>query len=245
MAIFGRKLIFFCAGGPATPDMLLQYNCKHVSVGPSPTPAVVNDPTNRSCILSAKIWQFLAIFGRKLIFFCAGGPATPKMLLQYNCKHVSVGPSPTPAVVNDPTNRSCILLAKNRQFMAIFGRKLIFFCAGGPATPDMLLQYNCKHVSVGPSPTPAVVNDPTNRLCILWAKSWQFMAMFGRKLIFFHAGGPATPDMLLQYNCKHVAVGPSPTPAVVNDPTKRSCIRMQGTTNGNENKGQSQQAAPL
>ena len=62
---------------------------------------------------------------------------------------------------------------------------------------------------------------------------------------FFGAGGLATPDMLLQYNCKHVSVGPSPTPAVVKDPTKRSGIQIQGTTNGNENKGQSQQAAPL
>ena len=121
------ELIFFCAGGRATPDMLLQYNCKHASVGPSPTPAVVNDPTKLSCILSAKNWQFLAIVGRTDFFFCAGGPATPDMLLQYNCQHVSVGPSPTPAVVNDPTNRSCILSAKNWQFLAIFGRTDFFF----------------------------------------------------------------------------------------------------------------------
>ena len=129
MTIFGRKLIFFfCAGNPATPDMLLQYNCKHVSVGPSPTPAVVNDPTNRSCILSAKSWQFMTIFGRKLIFFfCAGNPATPDMLLQYNCKHVSVGPSPTPAVVNDLTKLSCILSAEHWQFLAIVGRTDFFF----------------------------------------------------------------------------------------------------------------------
>ena len=223
LAVFGRKLIFFCAGGPATPDMLLQYNCKNFSVGPSPTPAVVNYPTKRLCILSAKNWQFMAIFWRKLIFFRAGGPATPDMLLQYNCKHVSVGPSPTFAVVKHLTKSSCNLSAKNGKFLAVFGRKLIFLCADGPATPDMLLQYNCKHVSVGPSPTPAVVNYPTKRSCILWAKNGQFMAIFWRKLIFFRAGGPATLDMLLQYNCKHVSVGPSLTPAVVNHPTKRSC----------------------
>ena len=137
--------------------------------------------------------QILAIFGRKLVFFCAGGLATPNTLLQYNSKHVSVGPSPTPAVVNDPTKLSCILSAKNWQFLAIVGRKLIFFCAGGPATPDILPQYNCKHVSVGPSPTTAVVNDPTNRLCILSAKNWQFMAIFGRKLIFVLCWRPCNP----------------------------------------------------
>ena len=81
-------------------------------------------------------------------------------------------------------------------------------------------------------------------------------SIFGKKLAIhghfwaetdfsFCAGGPATPDRLLQYNSKHVSVGPSPTPAVVNHPTKRSCIRNQGTTNGNENKGRSQQAPPL
>ena len=30
-----------------------------------------------------------------------------------------------------------------------------------------------------------------------------------------------------------------------NHPTKRSCIPIQGTTNGHENKGQSQHAPPL
>ena len=64
----GELIFFFCAGNPATPNMLLQYNCKHASVGPSPTPAVVNDPTKLSCILSAKNWQFLAIVGRTDFF---------------------------------------------------------------------------------------------------------------------------------------------------------------------------------
>ena len=77
-----------------------------------------------------------------------------------------------------------------------------------------------------------------------WEKQRQLLAIFERKLIFFCAGVPATRDKLLEYKSNHVSVGPSPTPAVVNHPTKRSCILIQRTTNGNENKGQSQQAAP-
>ena len=59
--------------------MLLRYNCKHVSVGPSPTPVVVNDLTNRSCSLSAKSWHLLAIFWRKLIFLLVLAALQPPM----------------------------------------------------------------------------------------------------------------------------------------------------------------------
>ena len=187
------ELIFFCAGGPATPDMLLQYNCKHVSVGPSPTPAVVNDPTKVSCILSAKNWQFLAIVGRKLIFFSALAALQPPIYCSNTTANTfqSVRPRPRRSSMILQTVRA-FFRQKIGNFWPLLG-ELIFFCAGGPATPDMLLQYNCKHVSVGPSPTPAVVYDPTNRSCILSAKSWQFMTIFGRKLIFFLRWRPCNP----------------------------------------------------
>ena len=84
------------------------------------------------------------------------------MLLQCNCKHVSVGPSPTPAVVNHRVHneypKKPSFRPKIRNSWHLWAKTVFFLCAGGPATPDMLLHYNCKHVSVGPSPTPAVVN---------------------------------------------------------------------------------------
>ena len=42
---------------------------------------------------------------------------------------------------------------KTGFFLAIFVQKLIFFCASGPATPDRLLQYSSKHVSVSRTPS--------------------------------------------------------------------------------------------
>ena len=72
MAILRRKLFFFLAGGPATPIVLLQYNYKHVSVGPSPTPAVVNHKVHNEYQ-----GRKLAIFGRKLIFFVLAALQSP------------------------------------------------------------------------------------------------------------------------------------------------------------------------
>ena len=226
--------------------MLLQYSCKHASVGPSPTPAVVNDLTKLSCILSAEHWQFLAIVGRTDFFFvlaalqppiCCSNtaantlqwvrprPRRSSMILQnsrafFRQKIGNFWPllgelfffwlaalQPPICCSNTTANTfQWVRPRPRRSSMILFGRPFnpryvapiliyktlgilsaehdFFLCAGGLATPDMLLQYNCKHVSVGPSPTPAVVNDPTNRSCILSAKSWQFMAIFGRKLIF-------------------------------------------------------------
>ena len=43
-------------------------------------------------------------------------------------------------------------------FLAIFWVKTDFLCAYVPKTPDMLLQYNRKQVSVELSPTPPIVN---------------------------------------------------------------------------------------
>ena len=90
--------------------------------------------------------------------------------------------------------------------------------------------------------TKCIIN--TNKNTVFGGK-WAIHGHFSVPTFFFCAGGPATPNMLLKYNCKHASVGPSPTPAVVNDPTKRLCIRIQGATNVNENKEQSQQATPL
>ena len=121
------------------------------------------------------------------------------MLLQYNLKHVSVAPSSTPVVVNHKVHneyqKKHCFRQKNGNFLATFGRKL-FFCADGPATPDILLQYNCKHVSVGPSPTLVVVNHkvhneyhkkhyfPQNKLAIhgpFWVKTDFFFVLEARQ----------------------------------------------------------------
>ena len=91
--------------------------------------------------------------------------------------------------------------------------------------------------------TKCVMNTKTNTA---FGTKLAIRGHFWAKTDFFScAGVPATPDKLTQNNCQHVSVGPSPTSAVVNYPTKRLCIPIRGTTNGNENKGRSQQAAPL
>ena len=90
--------------------------------------------------------------------------------------------------------------------------------------------------------TKCIMNTKNNSLFI---KRMAIHGHFWARTNFLCAGGPATPDMLLQFKCRNVSMGPFPTPVVVNHPTRRSCIRIQGTTNGNENKGQWQQAAPL
>ena len=174
--------------------MLLQYNCKHASVGPSPTPPVVNDPTKLSCILSARNWQFLAIVGRTDFFLVLAALQPPICCSNTTANTFQwVRPRPRRSSMIIQTVRA-FFRQKIGNFWPLLG-ELIFFCAGGLATPDMLLQYSCKHVSVGPSPTPAVLNDPTNRSCILSAKSWQFMAIFGRKLIFFFALAALQPPI--------------------------------------------------
>ena len=49
-------------------------------------------------------------------------------------------------------SKNTLFLAKNWQFLAIFGLKLFFFCADGSATPNRLLQYIFKHISLDWAP---------------------------------------------------------------------------------------------
>ena len=247
---FGRKLFFFLLAALQAPICCCNTTANTFQwVRPRPRRSSIT-----KCIMNTKentvFGKTLAIhghFGAKTVFFVLAA-LQPPICCCNTTANTFEWLSPTPAVVNHKMHNENEKEHCFRQKIGNFWAKNDSFCAGGPASADILLQYNCKHVSVGPSPTPAVVN---HKVHIEYQKKHCFpqkMAIHGHfcaETVFLCAGGPATPDMLLQYNCKHVSVDPSPTPAVFNDPTKRSCIGIQGTTNGNENKGRLQQAAPL
>ena len=73
LAIHGHSLAktdFFYAGGPASPDMLPQYSCKHVSVGLSHTPAVVNHKVHNKYQTKHCFWHKIDDFlGENWFFF--------------------------------------------------------------------------------------------------------------------------------------------------------------------------------
>ena len=163
--------------------MLLQYNCKHVSVGPSPTPAVVNDPTKLSCILSAKNWQFLAIVGRTDFFFVLAALQPPICCSNTTANMLQwVRPRPRRSSMILQTVRA-FFRQKIGNFLPLLG-ELIFFWCWRPCNPRYVAPIQLQTRSSG-SPTPAVVNDHTNRSCILSAKNWQFLAIVGRTDFFF------------------------------------------------------------
>ena len=100
MANFGRKLIFFCASGPSTPAMLLQYNCKHDSVGLSQTPAVLNHKVHNE-------YQKKHCFRHKIdnvlgenCFFLCWRPCNPRYVAAIQLQTRFSGSVPAPAVVN-------------------------------------------------------------------------------------------------------------------------------------------------
>ena len=159
-----------------------------------------------------------------------------------------------------PRRSSITKCIMNTKINTVFGKKLaihgnvwaktefVFLC-WRPCNPRYVtaIQLQTRFSGCLPDPTGGQSQSANEyqKQTLFSAIKLAIRGQFWAKINSFCAGGPATPDMLLQYNCKHVSVGPSPTPAGVNDPTKSSYIQIQGTTNGNENKGQSQQPAPL
>ena len=111
--------------------MMLQYNSKHLSVGPSPTPAVVNHKVHNEYQKKHCFWQKIGNLWTKTEFFFV---LAAQQSLICSCNTTAntfqwVRPRPrrssiTKCIMN---TKKKLFSEENWQFMAIFGRKLFFF----------------------------------------------------------------------------------------------------------------------